>query len=29
MKIIYRNVKNYDLNTVVNLESEAFHMKKI
>ena len=29
MKIIYHNVKNYDLNTVVNLESEAFHMKKI
>lgn len=28
MKIIYRNVKKNDLTTIVDLESEAFHMKK-
>lgn len=28
MKIIYRNVKENDLNTIVALESEAFHMDK-
>lgn len=28
MKIIYRNVKEKDLGTIVDLESEAFHMSK-
>lgn len=28
MKIIYRNVKKDDLATIIDLESEAFHMKK-